>query len=256
MNMYVCVKQVPDTEATIHIQGGTAINEAPIKWIMNPYDEFAMEESLRLKEKIPGSNVIALALGPERVQSVLRTALAMGADKAVHIQSGDYLDYRQTALALAQAIRRDASFGIIFMGKQAIDDDAYQVHILLAEELGIPVATNVTAFAYGDGAVTVGRDIDGGDKESIRMAVPCVVAAAKGLNTPRYASVIGIMKAKKIEIAKLQLSDLGVSAAGNKMTLQRLTLPPEKLQGKIIPGEPAAAVHELVRLLKEEAKVL
>jgi len=256
VNIYVCVKQVPDTEASILVKDGKSINEAAIKWIVSPYDEYAIEEALKLKEKIPASMLTAVCLGPERVQNALRTALAMGADRAVHVECTVALDYQNTARALAQVIRMDKDFGVIFMGKQAIDDDAYQLHILLAEELGIPAATNVMAFALEEQKVKVEREIDEGAREKIEMAVPCVVAAAKGLNTPRYASMMGIMKAKKVEIKKITLSEIGIDESQNRIRLLKLSAPAEKPQGRIIPGEPAAAVHELVRLLREEAKVL
>lgn len=256
MNIYACIKQVPDTEASILIKDGKSIQEATIKWIVSPYDEYAIEEALKLKEKIPGSTVTAVCLGPERVQNALRTALAMGADKAVHIESNSYLDDQNTARALAVVIKADTTFGVIFTGKQAIDNDSYQLHILLAENLAIPVATNVTAFAVEGQKVEVQREIDEGAKEMIQMSIPCVVAAAKGLNTPRYASMMGIMKAKKTEIKKITLSEIGISETQNKVQLLKLSAPAEKPQGRIIPGEPADAVRELVRLLREEAKVL
>jgi electron transfer flavoprotein beta subunit len=256
VNIYVCIKQVPDTEATILVKDGRSINEANVKWIVSPYDEYAIEEALKLKEKNPGSTVTAVCLGPERVQSALRTALAMGADKAVHVESATTPDPANTARALAHVIRSDKDFGVIFLGRQAIDDDAYQTHIRLADELAIPVATNVLAFALADGKVRVEREIDEGAREVIEMAVPCAVAAAKGLNTPRYASMMGIMKAKKAEIRKVPLTETGVDEAGNQVRLLKLSAPTEKPQGRTIPGEPAAAVRELVRLLREEAKVL
>jgi len=256
VNIFVCMKQVPDTEASLSIKDGTGINEGNIKWIMNPYDEFAVEEALKLKEKNPGSTVTVISLGPDRVDSTLRTALAMGVDKAVHVQSSEPLDDLMTAAALAGAIRKTGEPGIIFMGKQAIDNDSYQVHIRLAEELKVGVATNVTAFQFANNQVTVEREIDEGAKEVIELALPCIVAATKGLNTPRYASVMGIMKAKKIEIQKLSLADCGVASVTNQVTVTKYTIPPEKPQGKVITAEPAQAVKELVRLLREEAKVL
>ena len=258
MNIYVCLKQVPDTETSISIREGNSVNETNIKWIVNPYDEYAIEEALKLKEKNPGSTVCAIALGPERTQAALRTALAMGIDRAIHIETGEFLDDRNTARALAGAIRIDGAFGVIFTGKQAIDNDAYQVHIQMAEYLSIPVATNVMSFVCDPqgGIVTVEREIDEGAREVIEMVVPCIVAAAKGLNTPRYASVIGIMKAKKMEIKKMSLADVGVDPLANSVALLKLSVPAEKPQGKMIEGDPQSAVRELVKRLKEEAKVI
>lgn len=256
MNIYVCIKQVPDTEATILVKDGRSINEANVKWIISPYDEYAIEEALKLREKAAGSKVTAVCLGPERVQNALRTALAMGADAALHIECAVALDSASTAKALAHVLRSDKDCGVIFLGRQAIDDDASQLHILLAEELSIPVATNVLAFALEGGKVRVEREIDEGAREVIEMAIPCAVAAAKGLNTPRYASMMGIMKAKKIEIRKVALAETGVEEAGNLVSLLKLSSPAEKPQGRVVPGEPAEAVRELVKLLRDEAKVL
>ncbi len=257
MNIYVCIKQVPDTEATLLVKDGISINEAGIKWIMSPYDEYALEEALQLKDKIAGSSVTVITLGPKRAESVLRTGLAMGAQKAVHIETEElFLDHRTIAAALGNAIKEDADHGIIFMGKQAIDADMYLTHIYLAEHLGIGVATNVLAFSHEDGTVTVEREIDEGAREKIEMTVPCIVGAAKGLNTPRYASLMGIMKAKKVPIKKYTLEEAGIAAVNNKIKREKLYAPPEKPQGKIIEGELEDSVKELVRVLKEDAKVL
>jgi len=258
VNIYVCIKQVPDTEAVLRVKDGNSINEENIKWIINPYDEYAIEEALKLKEKIAGSTVTLITLGPARAESALRSGLAMGAEKAVHVETepGQTPDHKTTALALANAIKRDADFGVVFTGKQAIDDDSYLTHIYLARYLDAPVATDVIAFDFTDGKVTVEREIDEGAREKIEMQVPCVVGAAKGLNTPRYAALMGIMKAKKITIDKLTLAGAGVSDTAPKITIQKLYAPPEKPQGKIIGGEPEEAVKELVSLLRNEAKVI
>jgi electron transfer flavoprotein beta subunit len=256
VNIYVCIKQVPDTEASLSVRDGKNINEGTVKWIVNPYDEYAIEEALKLKEKVSGSTVTAVTLGPDRAQNALRTALAMGADKAVHIECNAGIDSRSTARALAWLIGQDSDRGVVFMGRQAIDDDAFQVHALTAELLGAPLATAAVAFAFVDNKVRVERETDGGGRETLEMAVPCVVAASKGLNTPRYASMMGIMKAKKMEIRKVALAESGVAETDSRITLQKLSAPAEKPQGRIIPGEPPVAVRELVRLLRDEAKVL
>jgi electron transfer flavoprotein beta subunit len=256
MNIYVCMKQVPDTEAVLTIKDGKSINEENIKWIISPYDEYAIEEALKLKEKISGSSVTLLSLGPERVVSSLRTGLAMGAENAIHIEANEYIDPKVVARSLANAIKQEESYGIIFMGKQAIDDDFYLTHIYLAEYLEIPVATNVIAFSHESDKVTVEREIDEGAREKIEMGLPCIIGATKGLNEPRYASLMGIMKAKKIPIKKLTLTDVGITEIKNKIRPEKLYTPPEKPEGKIIEGEIEEAVQELVKLLKDEAKVL
>jgi electron transfer flavoprotein beta subunit len=256
VNIYVCIKQVPDTEAVLQVKDGTGINEQGIKWIISPYDEYAVEEALKLKEKIAGSSVTVITVGPARVESALRSGLAMGAGNAVHVECDDCLDHRTTAMALANAIKQDENHGVVFTGKQAIDDDSYITHIYLAEFLGAPAATNVIAFSHEDGKVTVEREIDEGAREKIEMQIPCVVAATKGLNSPRYASLMGIMKAKKIPIKKFGLADLGIESGGAAIRTEKLYAPPEKPEGKIIEGEPEEVVKELVKLLKDEAKVL
>jgi len=256
VNIYVCIKQVPDTEAILQVKDGNRVNEEKIKWIICPYDEFAIEEALKLKEKVAGSNVTLITLGPNRVESALRSGLAMGADNAIHIETAETVDHKTIARALANAIKQDAGYGVVFTGKQAIDDDSYLVPLYLAEYLGVPAATNVVAFNHEEGKITVEREIDEGAREKIEMQIPCVVAASKGLNTPRYASMMGIMKSKKVVIKKLTLADAGITELKTKIRTEKLYAPPEKPQGKVIPGEPEQAVKELVRLLKEEAKVL
>jgi electron transfer flavoprotein beta subunit len=255
MNIYVCIKQVPDTEANLIVKEGTTVNEADIKWIIGPYDEYALEEALKLKEKISGSTVTIITLGPQRVESAIRSGLAMGAEKATHIETDKIPDHKTIAKALANGIKKEGEFGVIFMGKQAIDDDSYLTHLYLGEYLEIPTVTNVIAFDYNEGKVTIEREIDEGAREKIEMEAPCIIGATKGLNTPRYASLMGIMKAKKIPVNKLTLEDLGVNAS-YKIKTEKLFAPPEKPQGKVIEGEIEDSVKELVRLLKEEAKVL
>lgn len=257
MNIYVCIKQVPDTEAVLQVKDGVGINEANIKWIMSPYDEYALEEALKLQTKIAGSSVTVITLGPQRTESTLRAGLAMGAQHAVHVETDEALmDHKTVARGLANAIKQDESYGVVFLGKQAIDDDAYLTHAYLAEYLGVPLATNVIAFAHENGKVVVEREIDEGAREKIEMTVPCVVGATKGLNTPRYASLMGIMKAKKIPIKKFSPADVDIAGAAVKIKRVKLYAPPEKPAGKMIEGEPEEAVKELVRVLKDEAKVL
>ncbi|MCP4154648.1 MAG: electron transfer flavoprotein subunit beta/FixA family protein [bacterium] len=256
MNIYVCIKQVPDTEATLLVKD-ISINESGIKWIISPYDEYAIEEALQLKDKIPGSTVTVITLGPKRAESALRSGLAMGAQKAIHVETEElFLDHKTIAKALANAIKEDPDHGVIFMGKQAIDGDAYLTHIYLAEALNAGAATNVLAFNYENDRVIVEREIEEGAREKIEMQVPCVVAAAKGLNAPRYASLMGIMKAKKIPIKKLTLEEAGVPDVTIKVKREKLYAPPEKPQGRIIEGELEDSVKELVRVLKEDAKIL
>ncbi len=256
MKVCVCLKQVPDTEASLSIREGNQIQEASIKWIVSPHDEYAIEEALKFKEKNPGTQVVAVSAGPERVLGVLRTALAMGVDQAIQIDAPEHLDSATTARALAAVIAADPDIGLVFTGKQAIDGDAHQVHTLLAARLGMAMASGVVAMQAAADHVVVEREIEEGARERIRLTFPCLVAAAKGLNTPRYASVMGIMKAKKIEIRKISLAELGVATGDPGVRLLRLSVPAEKPQGRILSGEPEAVAAELVRCLRDEAKVL
>lgn len=259
MNIYVCVKQVPDTESKIAIgSDGAGIDTNNIKWILNPYDEFAVEEALKLRDKLAdGSTVCVLTAGPKpRAIEVLRTALAMGADTAGLVVTTDNLDSNQTAKALAAAIKQDSAAGVIFTGKQAIDDDCSQVSQLLAEYLEIPHTTVVNKFEQSGDAVNLEREVEGGSKEIIELKTPCVVGANKGLNTPRYASLPGIMKAKKKEIKEFDLGSLNLEATDQKISYKAFELPQGRPAGKMIDGDPATQAASLVKFLRDEAKVV
>jgi electron transfer flavoprotein beta subunit len=257
MNIYVCIKQVPDTETKIKLNADqSGIDTAGIKWIMSPYDEFAVEEALRLKEKNAGSTVTVLSAGPTRVVETLRTALAMGADTGIHVEIPETADNNLAAKALAGALKKEAKVDIVFSGKEAIDDGAAQVSQLMAEYLDIPYVTVVLNVEYGSGQVKCKREIEGGAFEMIEASYPVLIAAQKGMNEPRYASLPNIMKAKKKEVKALKMADVGVSDADQKVRYKSYQLPPPKQAGKKIAGDAAAQAKELVRLLHEEAKVV
>lgn len=257
MNIYVCIKQVPDTETKLKLNADqTGIDTTGIKWIMSPYDEFAIEEALRLKEKNAGSTVTVLSAGPVRVIETMRTALAMGADSGIHVEVAETADNNLTAKALAGALKKEAQVDLIFTGKEAIDDGAAQVSQLVAEYFGIPYITVVLNIEYAGNTVKCKREIEGGSFEIIEASLPLLIAAQKGLNEPRYASLPNIMKAKKKEVKMLKMADVGVSESDQKIRFKNLQLPPPKQAGKKITGDPAAQAKELVRLLHEEAKVV
>ena len=260
MNILVCVKQTFDTEAKIAINAQGKVEASGVNLIMNPYDEFAVEEGIRLKEKF-GGEVTVLSMGGAKVAEVLRTTLAMGADKAIAIQDPalEGSDEWVTAQVLAQAIR-GLSFDIILSGRIAIDDGSSQVSSRLAELLGLPSVTAISHLQINENIATITRDIDGGS-EILEVPLPIVVTAQKGLNEPRYPSVAGIMKAKKKELRTLTLQDIGWAAEdagfkGAKMKTLNVTLPAPRQSGRVIKGEPAQAVAELVKALREEAKVI
>ena len=264
MNIIVCLKQVPDTETQIKIApDGQSIVTDDIKWVMNPYDEFGVEEALRLKEKF-GGEVTVVGLGPKRVTESIRTALAMGADKGILI-SDDALvgsDSLGTAKGLAAAIK-DLEFDVIFTGQRGIDDDMGVVGASVAELLGIPQLSLIQKVEVAeDGkSVKVQRPVEG-QNLVLESSLPALITAQKGLNEPRYASLPGIMKAKKKPLEEKSLADLGIDPSqvgqgARKQKLIALASPPERAAGKIIEGEtPQEKAAELAKLLHEEAKVI
>jgi len=245
----VCIKQVADTETRVKVAAdGKSLDPAGVTWIVNPYDEFAVEQALRVKEK-DGGELIAVSLGPAGVQTALRGVLALGADRAVHLRhDGPALDALALSRVLAEAIQ-PLGASLVWLGKQAVDDDAAQVGPMLATLLGLPCVSVAAAFDLADGTATVEREIEGG-REVIAVALPAVITTDKGLNEPRYASLKGIMAAKKKPIEERP-------AAGGEATLEvvSMSLPPPRGAGRIV-GEGPAAVPELVRLLREEARVI
>lgn len=258
MNTIVCLKQVPDTETLIKV-AGTTIAADGVKWVISSFDEFAVEEAIRQKEKMGGGAVTIVSLGPDRAIESIRTALAMGADTAVHINDGAYYDKADpfaTAAALAAAIK-GLTFDAVFLGKQAIDDDAGQVPAMLAEQLGLPVVTQVIKIdvAADKKNATVTREIEGGQMV-MDVPLPAVFSAQKGLNEPRYASLPGIMKAKKKPVDVKNAAGLGVSA-GPMTVIKEMTLPPARQAGKIIAGDDAKAkAAALAKALHEEVKII
>jgi electron transfer flavoprotein beta subunit len=261
LKIIALLKRVPDTEAKILInQEGTGIKDDGIKYVINTYDEYAVEEGLRLRDKAgAGSTMTVVCLGPEEATELIRTALAMGADDAVHVcdKALDRPDPFVAAAVLAKAIQ-DQGFDIIFCGKQAIDDDMAQVHSILAEMLDIPQVNVVVEFGMAADAkrATVRRRIEGGD-EKVETSLPAILSCEKGLNEPRYASLPGIMKAK--EIRKKTLADLGFSGVpgdARSSIVRWVPLPKSSGCTMLRAEETRDAVKELVRRLREEAKVL
>ncbi len=250
MKIAVCIKRVPDSEARIKIAGdGKSLDAAGVKFILNPYDEFAVEEALQRKEAAGAGEVVVIALGPATAQETIRTALAMGADRGILLQT-DVIpaDGLEVARALAAALK-GGGWDLILFGKMAIDDYNHQVGPMVAELLGLPCVTAVAHLDLADGTGTAEREVEGG-MEVVEFPLPAVLTVDKGLNEPRYPALKGIMAAKKkpLEVKPVQLGAGGLELLG-------LDPPPERKEGKIV-GEGAGAVADLVRLLREEAKVL
>lgn len=262
MEIVVLLKQVPDTESLIQISGdGKSIKTDDLKWVMNPYDEFAVEEALRIREA-QGGMVTILCLGPQKATEAIRTALAMGADKGVHINdpAAEGSDGLATAKILAAALK-DMPYDLIIAGMRAVDEDKYQVASAVAEYLGIPQVTQVIKQELGDGKITCHSVIEGGVLV-VEAALPVLFTAQRGLNEPRYASLPGIMKAKKKPLDVKTLADIGIDpsaagAANAKVKVTSLKYPPERTAVRMIEGETAQAqAAELVKILKEEVKVI
>ncbi len=260
MKIVVCVEQVPDTETRVKIApSGNAISEPDVQtWIVSPYDEFAIEEALRIKEA-KGGEVVLVTVGPERAQAALRNGLAMGADSAVHVKDAalDGADTLATARALAAAIRTLGTVDLVLCGQQGVGGDHSQIPGLLAELLDLPQVTVAVKIEIGDGQATVEREIEGA-RETWTTSLPAVISAQKGLNQPRYAALKGIMAAKKKPIQVLDAAGLGLdaSALAPKVRVTRLELPPPRPPVRMIQGDPAAQAKELVRALHADAKVI
>ncbi|MBI4367712.1 MAG: electron transfer flavoprotein subunit beta/FixA family protein [Deltaproteobacteria bacterium] len=256
MKIAVLCKQVPDSETRIKIApDGSGIVETDVKWIVNPYDEYAIEAALQIKEKLTGE-VLVVSAGPARVVDAMRTALAMGADRGIRIDTaGMTMDAFTTAVVLGRALEQEAC-DLILGGKQAIDDDGGQVLHGVAERLGLPCVGVIEKLTMEDAKTcTVQRPVAGGLKEVIRVTLPAVLGCDKGLNTPRYPSLPGIMKAKAKPIAEPKAAELlGGEAA--KVECLRYHLPPDRAAGKKVTGEPADVVEQLIAWLRTEAKVL
>lgn len=258
MKIFVCLKQVPDTDTRIKIQADLAsIDTTGVKWIVSPYDLYAIEEAIKLREANPGTQVFVVTAGPKpRASEALITALAMGADEGILINVSQTLDANQTAKALAATIKGEGGAQLILTGRSSGDFNQSSVTQMLAQYLDMPHATVVSKLQYSPESVTVERDVEGGAKEIIQLKLPAVIAANKGLNSPRYSSLPGIMKAKKKTIKEIDLSTLGMQPEDSKVKYLNLTLPPEKPAARLISGDVPSQVSQLVKMLRDEAKVL
>lgn len=253
MKIYVLVKQVPDTEARIKISGAS-IQEEGIKWIISPFDEHALEEALRLREKTDGK-VTAVSVGPARATDSLRTAYALGVDAAIHIQDDAYnpFDLGHTASLLAAFLKAEEP-DIILAGHIAIDSQSSMVPGMIAEHLGCANISNAIELNYAENRIKARIEIEGGTA-LMETSTPVVVTAAKSLNEPRYPSLKGIMASKKKKVEVRPADSFSVDVA--RVEMISLELPPARPEGRIIEGDaPEAKAADLVKLLREEAKVI
>jgi electron transfer flavoprotein beta subunit len=249
VKIIVCIKRVPDTEARIKIgSDGASIDNAGVKFVISPYDEFAMETALRIKEAKGAGEVMAISLGEAQSAEQLRSALAMGADRAILLKGQPTIDGSATAKALAEEIKSHSP-DLVLCGMKAVDNDQQQVGVMLAEYLGMPAVSVVAELEAEENKIVAHREIEGG-VEVVEVPTPAVITTTKGKHEPRYPSLKGIMAAKK---KPLEEKDAQVPAS--RLKIRSLSAPAERAAGKIV-GNGADAVPELVRLLKEEAKVL
>ena len=255
MKIYVCIKHVPDSAATITIRDKNKIEEN-ITFLMNPYDEHAVTEAARLRSQLPGSEVIAVCLAKPEAENTLRSAMAMGADRSILVCTDGCPDSMLTARALAAAIQQDGSPDLILAGKESIDAEGMQTMFRLARHLGMPAATSAVKITLEEGAVVVESEKEAGSRDVLRLTMPCVIAAGRGLNTPRYPTLPDIFKARKREVKKIDLNDLAVAPPAGGMEILDLAPVAENRVPKEITGDPASMARELVRILREEAKVL
>ena len=259
MNCIVCMASVPDTASVIKVGGdGKGIDDSGIKWIVSPYDEYALEEALQLTEA-KGGEVTVVTYGPDHAEAALRDCLARGAHQAVHILGGQATlgDSFTIAKVLAAALK-DREYDIVLCGIKGVGTDCSQVGQMLAELLDLPHVATVTELEVGDGSLAAGRDVEGG-REKVESPLPALVTCQKGLNEPRYAALKGIMAAKKKPVEKIEVASLGIEEGADPFyNVEKLELPPAKAAGTIIQGEDdaAAAAAELVKLLREDAKAI
>lgn len=255
MNILVLIKQTFDTEEKIDIKDGR-ISDEGVEFIINPYDEYAIEEGVQLKE-LHGGEVTVVTVGPPRAENALRTALAMGADKAIIVENEDGFGDEYTISKVLAAVAEQQSYDIILAGYMAVDDGSAQVGPRLAEELGIPHIITATGLEIEGKTVKVEKDVEG-ETVFIESSLPILVTAQQGLNEPRYPSLPGIMKAKKKPMKRISIEDLGLDLNEIKPKTEVIDqfLPPQKQAGKVLSGEISDQVKELVELLHSEAKVL
>jgi len=250
MKICVCVKRVPATTTRVAVAEGKKLDPSGVEFLINPYDQFAVEQALQVKEAAGEGTVSAFSFGSIDSQKELRTVLAMGADDATLLQNdaAPQADGATTAKVLAEALRERGA-DLIFFGKQAVDRDQHGVGPAVATRLGMPCITEVVTFELQGDTVVCEREVEGG-RETISSSLPCAITCAKGLNEPRIASLKGIMAAKK---KPFEIVETAIEAGS--VELIEMSLPPARPAGRIV-GEGAAAVPELIDALRNEAKVL
>ena len=256
MKIFVCVKHVPDTAASIKLAGDTGFDDSEIKFIASPYDEYGMEEAVSLVEK-EGGEVVIVTVGKDTAVTTIRSALAMGADRGILVKTdSQFIDSSLTAKALKFAIEQDGEPDLVFTGKNSVGTESFQTQYRLAKQLGLPIANEVSSLSIDSGNAIIEREIGSGEKQVIQIKLPCVIGADRGLNEPRYPKFPAIMKAKKKEIKEIELSSLDLNDTKSIVTIEKLELAPERSGAKMIEGSVDEQAARLVEILKLEEKVL
>jgi len=256
MKIMVCLKQVPHSDARLDIRSdGTWIQEENIKFEINSYDTYALEEALRIKDA-GEAEVVVVSIGPDRVTQSLRTALGMGADRAVHVKDPEAEGSDSLAIAkILAAVAKEEQPDLVFAGLMADDDNLSAVPPMLAQLMGVPSATAVVGSENGEGGIRVERELEGGALEVVQLRKPCVVAVQTGANQVRYASLKGIMKAKKKPVDVKTAADLGlagqVGSGAAKSKVEKIYVPPKGESAEIIEGSTDEVVGKLVEKIKE-----
>jgi electron transfer flavoprotein beta subunit len=257
MKILVCIKQVPDMESRFKINGsGVWYDEADLAWRMNEYDEYAVEQAVQLKEQLENApDITVVSIGPDRVVEAIRKALAIGCDRAAHIQdpAASTRDPWQIA-GIISAFAKDKGFDLILTGFQSQDRGSAQVGVTIAERLDYPCATTLVNFAYDNGSITAKRELEGGIKGVVKMTTPAVVTCQLGLNVPRYPTLPNIMKSKKKELLTIPVAELLKEEA--LATTASFHPPAKKGGGIVLEGEVGHLVDELVEILKEKTALL
>ena len=254
LKIYVCVKHVPDTAATIRLTGDTEFDESVV-FVLNPYDENAVEAALQVRQAHEGSEVVAVCLGKQAAENSLRSAMAMGADRGILVKTEKEADPFVTALALKAAIEKDGRPDLVFTGKLSVDAEGMQTMFRLAALFDMPVVSEAVHFSLDGSTAEIHRDMGAGARDVFEADLPCVIGAAKGLNTPRYPKFPDIVKARKKPVAFVELDDLDLPAPGGKVTLLAMRPAREDRKRKMLEGGPRAMVEQLVDIFEKEARL-
>jgi len=257
MKILVCIKQIPDMESRFKVNAaGDWYEEADLAYRMNEYDEYGVEQAVQLKEQLENApEVTVLSIGPERVGEALKKALAMGCDRAVHVQDAEAFRKSPNQIAaIIAAYAKDQGYDMVFTGMQSQDRGSAQVGVLLAELLGFACATTVVDFAFADGAVTAKRELEGGIKGVVKFKLPAVVTCQLGLNAPRYPTLPNIMKAKKKEYVPVPVASL--TSAGALTVTEKLYPPAKKGSGVVLEGDLGEMADKLIGILKQKTAVV